>query len=67
MEAVLRSVQPAALPVETLGPDLQKGAAAPPSSLQVILFRAIFGFFLVEEQENRAAGRGAELKGRLQW
>ncbi|KAM3824153.1 filamin-binding LIM protein 1 isoform 2-T3 [Vipera latastei] len=34
VEAVLRSVQPAALPVETLGPDLQKGAAAPPSSLQ---------------------------------
>ncbi|KAL7976166.1 hypothetical protein Chor_008263 [Crotalus horridus] len=35
VEAVLRSLQPsAALPVETLGPGLQKGAAALPSPLQ---------------------------------
>ncbi|KAG8142246.1 hypothetical protein E2320_006181 [Naja naja] len=33
-EAVLGSLQPTALQVETLGPDLQTGAAALPSSLQ---------------------------------
>uniref|UniRef100_A0A670ZUS8 Filamin binding LIM protein 1 n=1 Tax=Pseudonaja textilis TaxID=8673 RepID=A0A670ZUS8_PSETE len=39
VEAVLGSLQPTALQVETLGPDLPTGAAALPSSLQVILFR----------------------------
>ncbi|XP_034257494.1 filamin-binding LIM protein 1 [Pantherophis guttatus] len=34
VEAVLGSLQPAALRVETLGPDLQKGAAPSPASLQ---------------------------------
>ncbi|KAM6434403.1 filamin-binding LIM protein 1 [Liasis olivaceus] len=36
--SVLGALQSAALPVETLGPDLQKEAATSPSSLQVILF-----------------------------